>query len=395
MKRKIPKILLFLLIDREIDMALIDGLSRYRSMHEVPAFYLSDLQRNYWELPPTLEKMAQLKALNANGIIMRETEALKRILKLGLPTIVFPYNHAYITEINVPHLPLITVDNAAIGEMGAEHLLKKGFKNFAFCGFDDTIWSKTREEFFCRKIAERGFETAFYGRPITTLQPYKGKEQTSLAKWLETLPLPVGLMAANDHLGLQITKACQNSGLKIPEEVAVLGVSNHRLLCKLGDPPLSSIALSCEKAGYDSAVLMDRLMNGEKMKGQKIIIQPMHVVTRRSSDISIAEDTEVQHALNFIHRHREKLIRVTDVVNSTGLSRRQLEKRFKKTVGRSILGEITRGRVEHMAITLIETHLPVEKIAMFLGYRDATHMARYFRREKGLSPLAYRKKYSI
>jgi len=279
--------------------------------------------------------------------------------------------------------------------MGAEHLLKKGFKNFAFCGFDDTIWSKTRGEFFCRKIAERGFETAFYGRPITTLQPYKGKEQTSLAKWLKKLPLPVGLMAANDHLGLQITKACQNSGLKIPEEVAVLGVSNHRLLCKLGYPPLSSIALSCEKAGYDSAVLMNKLMNGEKMKGQKIIIQPMHVVTRQSSDITVTADKEIQNALNFINQNRGKLILAADVIKSTGLSRRQLERRFKKTVGRSILGEITRVRVEQMAIMLAETHLPVEKIARSLGYNDAAHLARYFRHEKGLSPLAYRKKYSI
>ena len=179
--------------------------------------------------------------------------------------------------------------------------------------------------------------------------------------------------------------------LKVPDDVAVIGVDNDKLICDLTEPPLSSVALDVEKAGYHTAELLDKLMAGKKIEDQKIIVEPTHVVSRQSTDILSIDDIAVSEALHFIRKNSHRAIQVGDVVAAVLVSRRSLEQRFRNKIGRSIFKEIRRARIERITNMLVETNLPIAKIAIDMGFSGVDHIARYFYSEKGTSPQAYRK----
>ena len=161
----------------------------------------------------------------------------------------------------------------------------------------------------------------------------------------------------------------------------------------MSHPAISSVAYNAERAGYEAAELLDKLMNGEKMAKQRIVIRPTHIVTRQSTDILAIEDPEVVSAVRFIRQHAKEPIQVNDVIRVAAISRRGLYQRFQKALGRSINQEIRQVQVEIITRMLVETNLPVSRIAMDLGFTSIDHIARYFRKEKGMSPLDYREKY--
>ncbi|MCJ7693747.1 MAG: DNA-binding transcriptional regulator, partial [Sedimentisphaerales bacterium] len=290
-------------------------------------------------------------------------------------------------------LPNIISDNVAIGKMAAEHLLYCGFQRFAFCGFAHIDWSLERKESFSKTIKEAGFKTYFYDRPRAKFRLSWENEYVLMANWLKSLTKPVGLMACNDDHNRHVLEACKIAGLQVPEQVAIVGVDNDDLVCELSAPPLSSIALNTERAGYEAAELLDKLMTGIKMDDQNIIARPTHVVVRQSSNIFVMEDREIVEALRFIRRHSKKSLQVGDVAEAVLMSRRSLEKRFRKVLKSSILEEIRRVRVEQVCQLLVSTNLPVSQIASTLRYSSTGNLIRYFRKEKRMTPLAYRKQY--
>jgi LacI family transcriptional regulator len=156
---------------------------------------------------------------------------------------------------------------------------------------------------------------------------------------------------------------------------------------------MSSIAINFERAGYDAASALDRLMRGESGVPTRIIASATHIVARRSTDFVAAEDPHVRKALVFIRDHARGAMSVDEVTSSSGLSRRSLEMAFRKHLGRSILEEIRRARTDQIARLLVESDLSVAQIADRLGYADVQHVARYFRASKQISPMAYRRTY--
>jgi LacI family transcriptional regulator len=280
-----------------------------------------------------------------------------------------------------------------MGKMAAEHLLNRGFRQFAYCGFEDMFGARSRGESFSKKIAEVGFETHFYKQPKSKAKRSWENEQIYMADWLKSLPKPVGLMTCTDDRSQYAIEACKIAGLHVPEQVAIIGVDNDELVCELSTPPLSSIALNTERAGYEAAELLDKLMAGKKMTKQTIVVQATHVVARQSTDILAIEDQDVVKALRFIRQHSNEMIQVSDVVDATSVSRRALEQRFRRVLGRSVLAEIRRVRTDLVTQMLVETNLSISKIALTLGYTGVENIARYFQHEKGMSLQAYRKKH--
>ena len=212
-----------------------------------------------------------------------------------------------------------------------------------------------------------------------------------MCKWLKDLPKPVGIFACNDDRGQHVLEVCKLINLKVPEEVAVLGVDNDPLICELEDPPLASIALNVESAGFAAAKLLDRLINKKKIVGKQIMVKPSHVVQRQSSDILAVDDSEVASAIKYIKNNARNKILVKDIVGTTGISRRTLEKRFQKTVHRSIYNEIQQVRVELISKLLIETDLPISQITALFNFTDVEHVSRFFKREKGIGLREFRK----
>jgi len=191
-----------------------------------------------------------------------------------------------------------------------------------------------------------------------------------------------------------VIEACKLADLYVPDHVAVLGVDNDVLVCDLADPPISSVALNTEAAGHEAAKLLDRLMKGGKLTGQTIWVRPTHIVTRMSTDMLAVTDLEVAAAVRFIRRNPNRLMQVNDVVRATNISRRVLEKRFKAILRHSVYQEIRRVRVNYIIQLLLGTDMSVTEIAARSGFEGVEHIARYFRKETGMSLRAYRKKHA-
>lgn len=370
----------------------IRGIARYSSIHgpwvffrEPPFYLVSGKLKDAKKLP----NMGDQKA---DGIIAHVpyTKSGGQFIPEGIPAIVSPYSLP-----QFPYYKNLVTDNVSLGKTAAEYFLARGFRNFAYCGFGGMNWSRERGESFAKCIHKAGYETHFYqhGQLGAQGKSKRTDNQALMGEWLKSLPKPLAVMACNDDRGQDITEACKIAGLQVPYDVAVLGVDNDDLVCELTNPPLSSIAVDNERAGFEAAELLDQLMSGKKPSKQIVVAKPTHVVTRQSTDLFATEDKEVTKALKFINEHSKEPIDVNEVVDSATLSRRVLERRFRQVLGRSIFEEIRRVRVEQIIKLLIETNMTVSEIADALGYPGFEHISRYFRKVKGMSLIDYRKQY--
>jgi len=377
--QKAPKVILLIETSHVYGRGLLSGIAHYARLHGPWIFHYEP--RGLERILPKLDKW------QADGIITRDSEKTEEIVARGLPAIIVSHRKPF------PEAYNIDTDDSAIANIAAEYFLEKGFKNFAYCGLDEMFWSRRRGDKFKERIAKAGFDASIFKQSKSRQKCLWNNEQSILSDWLKSLPKPVAVMTCADYRSQNVSESCKIAGLRIPEEVAILGVDNDALLCDLSNPPLSSIALSTEKAGYQAAELLEKLMNGQKIKDQAIEVHPTHVVTRHSTDILAIKDPQVARAIRFIRQNPKKLIQVSDVAKVTTLSRRSLERRFRAFLGRSILDEIRRVHVEQVARMLTETNLSVTQIGLLMGHSEVNNIRKYFRQLKGMSPREYRKCY--
>jgi LacI family transcriptional regulator len=265
----------------------------------------------------------------------------------------------------------------------------------AFVGLAGRIWSDLRREAFCKSVRSFGFDPHVYEQPRRKSDRDWEQEHIKLSAWIQDLPKPVGIMACDDDCGHGALEACRQAGVDVPEEVAVIGVDNDELFCELADPPLSSVALNAEHGGYRAAQLLDRLMRGRVQARQSIIVEATQEIARRSTEVKVFDGPEVSAALSFLHRNRSKDFTVDDVAKAIGISRRNLEIKFRKSVGRTILAEIQRIRLDHVKRMLRETDLPIPRIAEASGFNSASYLTQAFRKDTGVAPVNYRSKFRI
>ncbi|MEI7901092.1 MAG: DNA-binding transcriptional regulator [bacterium] len=373
-----------LLIDpsRAYERALLSGIAHYSHLHGPWIFFR---EAPFWEQPSRKALLEQIKTVD--GIIMREGPYLGHIRKLHMPAIV----SNSVTE-HIPCFSNIVSDHEAIGQMAAQHLLERGFRHFAFCGYPDLFWSAQRCQGFETGVAAAGLGVHIYRPPQAANRVWK-KEQQYVMKWLRLLPKPVGLMTCIDERSQQVAEACKKAAILVPDQVAIIGVDNDEMICTLSSTPLSSVAITAEKGGYDAAALLDRLMRSRRQDTQTIRIRPSHVVTRSSTDIVAVPDPHVARALTFIRDNCRRELYVDEVASAAGLSRRVLEKRVREVLNRSINEHIRRTRVEIIVKMLVESSLTISEIATSTGFSDAAHIARYFRSQTGISTEEYRRQY--
>jgi len=376
-----PAVLLFVETSREFGRGLLHGIARYSRLHGPWRVYR-------W--PGALDSsLPEWKHLKIDGAIVRDVRVVEGLAHSGIPVIFAQHNK----ESYAP-FPGIITESAAIGCMAAEHFLDRGFQHFAYCGMDEFAWSRGRGQHFAQRLAQAGYTVERYEPPAGTAGRAVKNEQNGIAEWLQQLPKPMAVMCCNDDRALQVIEACKQVGYEVPDHVAVLGVDNDVLVCDLADPPISSVSLNTESAGYEAARLLDRLMKGEPMAGQVIPVRPTHIVARMSTDVLMVSDPDVSAALQFIRRNPNRLIQVNDVVEATNVSRRVLEKRFKAVLRRSVHQEIRRVRVHHIIQLLIGTDLSITEVATHGGFDGVEHIARYFRKETGMSLRDYRKRHA-
>lgn len=380
------KKVVFLYSHRE-DWGIWDGVAEYASLHGQWLLY-SPLSLRFEA--DDRETYRWLSNFKPDGIIVPNSRKnLEDILKFKIPIIV----HRNLKE-RIPGRPAILGDGNRIGEMAADYLLKLGFKNFAYYVCENEIPMQERAESFTNYVHKAGFKTySFLRRGVKNLISWDN-QLSLLSTWLKSIPKPAAIMTGDDILAVNILMACRIAGLLIPQQIAVLGVNNTRIICETQIPKISSVALSYYKAGFEAAELLDKMMNGKVQSAeQTILIEPTNIITRQSTDFSLIKDYEVGKAMNYIHHNSVKLLQVSDVAEQTGLSKNALQKRFKKAVGCSISQEIRRACAEKIAEMLLSSNMSISEIAVSIGFSGDDHISRYFRQSMGMTPLDYRKKY--
>jgi LacI family transcriptional regulator len=288
-------------------------------------------------------------------------------------------------------LPHVGGDSGKIGRLAADHFLERGFRNFAWAPFMDDHLNEERYESFSRRLAQKGF-SCHQLLPIDTVKAQRGRHrwvsrQMALVRQLKQLPKPLAIFCYNDGVAANIIRACEDAGLAVPESVAVLGVDNDALFCEAIPVPLSSIRHDLEGMAFQAAALLDRLMSGRRAPRKPILVPPLGLVTRRSTDILAADNLEVARALRYIGDHfSNPMLGVDDVVAATTISRRVLEKAFRRDLNRTINGEITRCRLERVKLLLATERMKVADIAAQSGFARTNHLYRSYRRVFGVSP---------
>jgi LacI family transcriptional regulator, galactose operon repressor len=294
-------------------------------------------------------------------------------------------------------IPYVGTDNTAVSRLAADHLLERGFVHFAYCGYSPTPvngCSGKREQAFREAILGAGYSCAVHNVPDTASDTWE-KLYDELAQWLTSLPRPLGLMTCNDSRALQILEACRMAGLRVPEDVAVVGVDNEEAICPFTDPPLTSVDQGAQQTGYESALLLDQWMDGEAVAPGKRLVSPVGIVGRGSTEILAVDDNDVAAALQFIREHACERIGLDDVSKAIEATNATLRRRFKAVLGRTVHDEIQRVRIEHAKQLLISTDLTFRQIARQSGFCSAQHMSTRIRQATGRTPRQYRQRYAI
>jgi LacI family transcriptional regulator len=304
-------------------------------------------------------------------------------------------------------VPRVLLDNKAIGRLGAEHLLTRGFDNLAFFKFTAAMDVRERCEAFERAARAGGaayHALDWHSASGTTAGRACAAEAAATSprrrgtNWFELLagrlremPVPLGIMAQSDNRATGVLSACASVNLSVPEQVAVLGVDNDELVCEFAPVQISSVDSDREALAYEGAVLLDRLMRGERAPRRTKRVPPKGLVVRASSDILAIRHLEVATALRFIWDHFREPIGVDDVRAATTMSRCGLYRAFQKHVGRTIGDELARRRVEHAKGLLVGTDEKIRRIAQMSGFSGGEHLSRAFTRIVGMNPSRYRR----
>ena len=360
---------------------LLDGIIAYQREHELWSIYVGEQDRG--ARPPRW-----LNNWRGDGIIARiETDSIAAaVRRTRLPAVDVSAAR------KVPEIPWVETDDREIARMAVRHLVDRGFRTLAFCGEPQFNWSRGREENFVEFAEAAGCEHHLFQGKSRTDEKYSWtRERRRLTTWVERLPKPVGVMACYDFKGQQLLDVCRELNIAVPEQVAVIGVDNDARLCGLCTPPLSSVIPDTLRTGYEAAQLLDRVMRGEKVRTDALLLPPLGVAERQSTDVYAIDDPELATALRYIREHACEGITVNEVLKVIPISRRMLEQKFLKLVGRTPHSEIVRIRMERVSRLLRETALPLSEIARRVGSTDPMYLSRAFKRHTGITPRTYRR----
>ncbi len=274
----------------------------------------------------------------------------------------------------------VVPDDEAVGRMAYRHLRDRGFTRFAFCGHPSSDWSIARQHAFVGAAHADGLACSCVARADEVP-----------VKWVAQLAKGTALLAANDRYAWHAVDACRAAGRRVPDDVAILGVDNDPLIVNLVRPALSSIELPGFRIGIEAAKLLAELMSGTKKPAKPKVFPPTGVVSRASTDILTIEDEAVGQAVRFIRENASRRISVDDVVDAVALSRRNLERRFRAMMGRSILEEIRLAHLERAKQLLRETTLEMPAIARESGMSSAVRFSTVFHQAEGMPPTTFRR----
>ncbi|AVM53229.1 LacI family transcriptional regulator [Bacteroides zoogleoformans] len=379
------KILLLIDYSSEFSRKLLRGLVQYSQDHGPWIFYR--LPSYYKVLHGKQGVIEWVKEKKPDAIIAQWDHEGSNLLKdLDIPIILqnFKSRSDYFSN--------LTGDYIGTGRMAAKFFIERKFRNFAFYGNKGVVWSRERAEGFTQEVIKAG-GNYFYFESERLNENEWNNNHIKLDEWLTSLPKPVALFACDDRFALEVSEICKINNINIPDEISLLGVDNDELICNLSDPPISSIMLQVEKGGYDAGNLIHRQIREKKNTPFNIIINPVKIIERKSTDKYNIENKYILAVLRYIEENYNADLSIDSLIKIVPLSRRNLEVKFKNELGCSIYQFILKFRIEHFEKLLINTERSLFDIALECGFTDSKNISRVFKKMKGLSPTEYKKRY--
>ncbi len=288
-------------------------------------------------------------------------------------------------------LPLAGLDNRRIGVIVGQDFLRRSFRDLAIIIVQGQPWSLERLAGFASVARMAGCRLHLYR--IKRTAPSSGTQTNDprpLQIWLQELPKPVAVFAANDVWGVEVIQLCKAGDIRVPEELAVVGADNNEQLCDMVEPELSSVAIPWHEIGYQAGALLESMMRGGKPASPKLLLAPGEIITRGSSDTAATGHPYLAKALRFINEHACEGIGVPEVLRAVPVGRRWLERMCMRKLRRTPLEEIHRVRLGRAKRLLAETNLPVRAVGLRCGI-DEARFCKVFRKATGLTPSAWRR----
>ena len=381
------KILLLTDFSSGYSRSLLENVVRYAREVGPWAFYRMPLY--FRELYGDEGVVEWAKKWGADAIIAQFSDIDLSVLnQLNIPIIVQNYKERSSGISN------LTGDYFGTGVIAANFFLHKGYKSFAYYGLTDTVWGRERGEGFKKIVSNKGYEVYEFNNRKRVPSEKWSFDVEQVSRWLLSLPKPIALFACDDYYALQITEVCKMYDISIPEEIAVLGVDNDKLLCNISDPQLSSIELDIENGGYEAGKLLHQFIEKKIIAPVDIIIKPVRIVPRASTERFAVSDRHIEQLLQYIDNNYQNPLSVDELTQIVPFSRRVLEKKFKRETGPSVYQYLLDLRIEKFADLLITTDLPLIEAATRSGFTDYKNISRIFTKAKEMTPLQYRKRFT-
>ncbi len=292
----------------------------------------------------------------------------------------------YMPEVNVPR---VIPDYMSAGRLAGAHFAEMGLKRVVWFS---TIWTNVHSLFF-DGLAER------WAKPqrivLADLVPKAKLDDVDrfadvMGPRLCALPKHVGILTYNDEEAARLLALCLELGIRVPDEIAILGIGNDTFLCENQPVPLSSVIDDLSRNGYEAAALLERLMNGERPPEQPILVPCQGLAARRSTDILAVDNPILRKALEYLRPrlvHPPSAIQLSEKV---GVSRATLDRLFATNLGRSMHDEVMRLRLAKAKELLSEDALTVGEIAEMCGFCNPGHFINVFKKEVGITPSKWR-----
>jgi LacI family transcriptional regulator len=291
--------------------------------------------------------------------------------------------------------PSVCEDNYATGALACDYLANLGFRRLAMCSLHYEFAIRQSKGFFAAASKMRLPTPQLFTLPAHRPHAPWHARLPAIQAWLSALPTPIGLFAVNDLIGRLVLAAARQVGVMVPDQAAVVSVDDDEPLCRLTIPPLSSIDQGAYQVGYEAAALLDRILHGDAPPLDPLIVPPVRVVARRSTDALAVSDPDAALAIRHIRRYARDRVTVRSVLRAVPVSRTKLEREFRKLFGRSINQEILRYRVELAKEELMRGNAGILDIAVRCGFANRQLLNMVFKNLTGETPTGFRARFQV
>lgn len=373
------KIILLIDCASEYDRRLLRGLVRYSKEHGPWEFYRMPVSQMGIR-DDGLHVIQWAKKWKADAIIGRwRWSNTSSLVDLNIPIVLQNY------AARSSRFSNLTGDYIGTGAKVSRFFIERKFRNFAYFGVKDVVWSEERWQGYEVEVERYGGQL----HQLMVDDPYK--ERDRVVDWLHSLPKPIALFACDDAYALFMTEVCNVEGISIPEEVSLIGVDNDDLLCQISSPQITSIELNVEQGGYHLGEMLERQFESNSVWSFNVVISPGEIIERGSTLKHNIKDACVDKLVKYIDDNFDQYITTDQILSQVPLSRRSLETRFKNEMNSTTIYKyLTTCRMNKFANLLATTDLPMTDIADRCGLLNYPNISRAFKRIYHCTPKEYR-----